>query len=164
MASLRSKLLALLLAGCGGALFAGGSIGGERQRLGQEAIDLAQDHAVSSTYLVGEWVSRSTEFGREVEIFWTLWPDGKLHYRFIVDGVASEGSRGTWTIEGTIVTENWIRPNGETETGRGTIEWIDDNTLRLSIIDNGNADYQGMVRVYRRRGAPQISMLARDDE
>ncbi|CAN0433275.1 unnamed protein product, partial [Phaeothamnion confervicola] len=106
----------------------------------------------SSAYLVGEWVSRNVEFGRDVEIFWTLWPEGRLHYRFIVDGVAIEGSRGTWTTDGTIVTENWLKPDGGTGVGRGRVERIDDDTLRLSIIDNGNANYQGMVRVYRRRG------------
>ena len=32
--------------------------------------------------------------------------------------------------------------------------------MRLTIIDNGHPEYTGIVRIYRRRGGPQLSMLA----
>lgn len=132
---------------------------GEPSRPAQAGPRLVQSAERPREFFVGEWSTRNVEFGRDVEIYWTLFADGRLAYRFVIDGVASEGSRGTWSVQGNRLEERWIRAGGETETGAGAIEWIDDNTLHLTIIDNGNPDYERKVRVYRRRGPPQVSMF-----
>jgi hypothetical protein len=120
----------------------------------------AQSTAVTKEFLVGDWTTRNEEFGRTVEIIWTVSPDGSLAYQFIIDGVGGDKSSGTWSIEGDVLTERWIRAFGNIVTGTGRVERVDDNTLRLVIIDNGHPDYSGKVRIYRRRGAPQISLFA----
>lgn len=137
-----------------------GSVGGERGQPVTGDLRFAQQSAITREFMFGEWSTRNIEFGQDVEILWTLWPDSRLAYRFIIDGMVVEGSRGTWEIEAPTVIERWVRPNGETGVGRGTIEKIDDNTLRLTIGENGDPNYRGVVRVYRRRGAPQISMFS----
>lgn len=118
----------------------------------------AEAPQITRGYMVGEWVTRNVEFGRDVEIGWTVRADGTLSYRFKVDGTSSEGSPGTWAIDNDVVTEHWQRPFGLTGTGTARIEAIDQNTMRLTIIDNGHPEYAGMVRIYRRLGGPQLSM------
>ena len=117
----------------------------------------AQTTGVTREYLVGEWVTRNDEQGRDVEVYWTVRADGSLGYRFVIDGVASEGSSGTWALDGDRLTEHWNRAFGVIATGIATLERIDGNTMRLTIVDNGHPDYAGKVRVYRRRGGPQVS-------
>ena len=116
----------------------------------------AQRAELTHAWFVGAWETRTTEFGRDVRIIWTLWDDGRLAYDFVVDGVASRGSDGTWGYRDGIMREDWVRPDGSTGMGRGTVEKIDDNTLRLTIIDNGSAEYQGLSRIYKRLGPPQV--------
>lgn len=53
------------------------------------------------------------------------------------------------------MTERWNRPDGTSGMGRATVERIDDNTFRLTVIDNGADEYRGLVRVYRRLGPAQ---------
>ena len=137
---------------------------GEPPRPALSGPRLAQSVERPREFFVGEWSTRNVEFGRDVEIFWTLFADGRLAYRFVVDGVSSEGSRGTWTVEGNRLEERWIIADGRTETGTGMIEWIDDNTLRVTIVDNGNPDYERNVRIYRRRGPPQVSSSFNNDD
>lgn len=117
----------------------------------------AQLPGITREYLPGEWVTRNEEQGRDVEVFWTVRADGTLGYRFVIDGIASLGNPGTWTLEGDTLTEVWQRPFGGTGRGIAKLERIDDNTMRLIIIDNGHPDYAGKIRIYRRRGGPQVS-------
>ena len=123
----------------------------------QRAFGYAQKSGFSIEYFVGEWTTRNTEFGLDVQIDWTLWRDGRLAYLFTVNGVQSEGSSGTWIFEGPFMHEQWQRADGTTGTGRGRLEWLDDNAFRLTIEDNGHAQYRGLSRIYRRKGARSIS-------
>lgn len=130
-----------------------------RQLEDRQRLRVAQSPTVTSAYLVGEWYTRNFEQNRDLKIFWTVRGDGTLSYMFVTDGIAAEGSQGTWTLEGNRLTERWHRPAGLIGTGTATLERIDDNTMRLTIIDNGHPDYAGKIRVYRRRTGPQVSML-----
>jgi hypothetical protein len=112
---------------------------------------------VDRQFFVGTWETRNIEDGRDVTIRWILKDDGSLAYEFIVDGVWFPGSSGRWAYGDGTMTEEWNRPDGRMERGRGSIEKIDDATIRLRILDNGDPTYQGRVRVYRRIGPPQIS-------
>lgn len=113
---------------------------------------------LTTDFFVGEWSTRNLEFGRDVEIFWTLYRDGTLAYRFIVDGIEGSGDGGTWEFLGTTMEERWRRPNGTEGLGRSTIEKIDEDTIRLIILDNGFDQYRGLQRIYRRRGTPKLSL------
>lgn len=108
--------------------------------------------------LVGVWETRNVEQGRDVAIAWIVKDDGTLDYEFVVDGQAFRGSTGTWQVDGDgMLTERWNRDGGTVETGRASLQLLDANTLKLTIIDNGEPSYTGKVRIYRRRGAPQIT-------
>lgn len=106
----------------------------------------------SRSDLIGVWETRNVEFGHVVEIVWTLYDDGRLAYDFVVDGRPQPGSGGTWDYRDGVVVERWPRPDGSTGTGRGALERLDIDTMRLTIIDNGIDVYRGLARVYRRRG------------
>ena len=113
-------------------------------------------------YFIGAWESHNVEFGRDVRIVWTVRADSSLDYEFVVDGVSYRGSTGTWDFRDGTLLENWVRPDGTTGAGRASIERIDDNSFRLTVIDNGNADYRGLVRIYKRRPGPQTVELMVD--
>ncbi len=112
---------------------------------------------LSQDFFPGTWETRNVEFGQDVTIIWTLWGSGRLAYSFVVDGVASDGSAGHWTVANGVMIERWLRRDGTEALGRGSVEKIDDNTIRLTIIDNGGAAYRGLSRVYRRRAPAQVS-------
>jgi hypothetical protein len=111
-------------------------------------------------FFVGAWEADVTEFGRRLRITWTLWENGRLAYHFqeLPDGPIVRGSGGTWRLAGNEMHERWERPDGTSGAGRGTVERIDERTVRLTIVDNGHPEYTGLVRIYRRVGEPQLSM------
>lgn len=107
-------------------------------------------------FFIGTWETRNYEHGRDVRILWLLRPDGTLDYEFQVDGIWSRGSSGTWEFRDGVMHEEWHRAEGRRDRGRGSVEKLDENTIKLTIIDNGNPEYTGLMRVYRRLGPPQI--------
>lgn len=111
-------------------------------------------------FFIGAWEAQLTEFDRNFRIIWTLWENGRLAYHFgdLPDGPLVRGSSGSWRVTGDELHEVWERPDGTRGAGRGKVERIDENTLRLTIIDNGIPAYTGLVRIYRRIGVPQLSM------
>ena len=122
------------------------------------AVSIAQDAASPLTreFFVGLWETRNYEHGRDVRIFWRLHENGTLDYEFEVDGVPVSGSKGTWEFRDGVMHEFWDRPDSSKGQGRGTVEKLDDNTISLRILDNGDPDYTGIVRVYRRIGPAQL--------
>ena len=93
--------------------------------------------------------------GCGLRLGWTVFADGRLAYDYVLDGVAQLGSTGTWSLEGNTLREDWVRPDGSRGIGGGMVERIDEDTIRLTIVDNGNEAYRGLVRIYRRR--PPVS-------
>lgn len=120
----------------------------------------ADTRLLDRDYFVGVWESRNIEFDRDVEIIWTVRNNSTLDYDFIIDGTPYRGSSGTWDFRDGTLYESWLRPDGSTGNGQAAIERIDDNTFRLTVIDNGAAQYRGLVRIYKRRAPPQTVKLA----
>lgn len=114
---------------------------------------------LDKTYFVGAWETHNVELGHDVRVVWTVREDGTLAYDFEVDGVASIGSTGTWDFRDGTLYEYWNRPDGSHGEGRAQIERIDDDHFKLTVIDNGAPDYRGLVRIYRRLGQRQLSLL-----
>jgi hypothetical protein len=115
--------------------------------------------ALDRAYFVGAWETQNREFGRDVQVIWTVRSDGSLKYDFVIDGAPSRGSTGTWDFNDGMLIENWDRADGSTGSGRASIEKIDDQTFRLTVIDNGAPEYRGLVRTYRRLDSPQTRVF-----
>lgn len=109
-------------------------------------------------FFVGAWETINIEFGQRVRIIWTLWDDGRLLYHFDTPGGLVRGSTGSWRLDGNVMHEDWHQPDGSRGAGRGSVEKIDESTIRLTIIDNGHPEYTGITRIYRRLGPPQLSL------
>lgn len=118
-----------------------------------------QAPALDRAYFIGVWETHNTEFGRDVRVFWTVRNDGSLDYDFVVDGEGFRGSTGTWDFRDGTLFENWLRPDGTSGMGRAAVARIDDDTFKLTVIDNGAEEYRGLVRIYRRRAPPQTVEL-----
>lgn len=121
-------------------------------------LRMAQSPSITRDYLPGEWYTSNVERSQTVEIYWSVFRDGRLSYQFVINGASADGSKGTWTLDGDHLTEHWQRPFGLTGIGTAKVEAIDVNTMRLTIIDNGHPEYAGLVRIYRRVGGAQLSM------
>ncbi len=130
-------------------------------RLAQLSQTQSPSAQITPAYLIGTWETVNLELGQSVRIIWTLWGDGRLLYHFDTAGGLVRGSTGTWTLEGDVVREEWVRPDGTRGAGRGTVEKLDEDTIRLTIIDNGHPEYKGISRVYRRLGEPKLSSVSR---
>ena len=88
--------------------------------------------ALDRAYFVGAWETQNREFGRDVQVIWTVRSDSSLKYDFVIDGAPSRGSTGTWDFNDGMLIENWDRADGSTGSGRASIEKIDDQTGRLT--------------------------------
>ena len=133
------------------------AVAGLTVQLAQSA-DRDDAGVLNRAYFIGVWETRNQELGRDVKVIWTVRGDHSLDYDFVVDGVSGRGSTGTWDFRDGVLIENWRRPDGTTGTGRASIEKIDANTFRLTVIDNGDPQYRGVVRIYRRlRGTPIVN-------
>lgn len=95
--------------------------------------------------LVGTWQTIETVNGRQVTITFHLRPDGSSTYIFTLDGIA-ERQNGSWQFNNGILFETFS--NGA--SGRGSINWINNDRFVLTIIDNGIPAYTGVKRVYKR--------------
>lgn len=152
---LRAACWLLAAAVCAsGAMRISRAVAEERPSQHPRLLELAE---IDAAFLVGAWETRNVEHGRDVRIIFTVWPDGRLLYHFDLGAGLIKGSTGTWKLTGDTLFEDWQRPDGSRGAGRGKIEKIDAETLHLTIIDNGDPAYSGLVRIYRRLGPPALS-------
>jgi hypothetical protein len=101
-----------------------------------------------SSKLVGVWRTNVSELGNNEEITYTFLADGTSSAAF-KDTKGRRGTdHGTWQYSDGILYEKFS--NGV--SGKGSIEWIDNDTLVITIIDNGVPAYSGVKRRYRRIG------------
>ena len=98
--------------------------------------------------LVGVWRCNVTELGSETEITYTFAADGTSKAAFRNKRGQIGTDHGTWQYSDGVLYEKF--PNGV--SGKGSIEWIDDDTFEITIIDNGVPAYNGLKRRYRRIG------------
>jgi hypothetical protein len=101
-----------------------------------------------SAKLVGVWRTNVTEFGNTMEITYTFLADGTARGVFKDTKGRTGTDRGTWQYSDGILYEKFS--NGA--SGKGSIEWIDNDTVVITIIDNGVPAYHGLKRRYRRIG------------
>ena len=100
----------------------------------------------SSAALVGAWRTNVVENGQAQEITVTFLPDGETRYLFKDARGRTATDKGTWQYSDGILFERF----SSGASGKASIKWIDDNTVELTIIDNGVPSYIGMKRLYRR--------------
>ena len=96
--------------------------------------------------LVGVWRTNVSELGVNTEITYTFLADGSSKMVFKSGKGQTGTDYGTWQYSDGILYEKFS--NGV--SGKGTIEWIDDKTFEITIIDNGVPAYNGLKRRYRR--------------
>jgi hypothetical protein len=101
-----------------------------------------------SAKLVGVWRTNVTELGSTMEITYTFLADGTARGVFKDTKGRTGTDRGTWQYSDGILYEKFS--NGA--SGKGSIEWIDNDTVVITIIDNGVPAYNGVKRRYRRIG------------
>lgn len=101
-----------------------------------------------SAKLVGVWRTNVFELGIKEEITYTFFADGTSKAVFKDTKGRTGTDRGTWQYSEGILYEKFS--NGA--SGKGSIEWIDDDTVVITIIDNGVPAYNGLKRRYRRIG------------
>ena len=106
----------------------------------------SSDNKSPSWQLVGAWRANVTEQGDKYELTVTFNSDGT--YKFVSKDAKRHtvSENGTWQYTDGILYQ--IFANGA--SGKGSIEWLDNNTFELTIIDNGVPAYNGIKRRYRR--------------
>ena len=96
--------------------------------------------------LVGVWQANLSAGGNNIEITYTFNADGTS--KFIAkdrQGRRATG-QGTWQYSEGMLYQTFA--NGA--SGKGSIEWIDDDTFEVTIIDNGVPAESGQKRRYHR--------------
>ena len=100
----------------------------------------------TSVALVGSWRTNVTENGQATEITVTFLAEGDTRYRFKDAKGRTANDTGTWQYSDGILFERFSTG----ASGKGSLRWIDDDTVELTIIDNGVPAYAGLKRIYRR--------------
>lgn len=96
--------------------------------------------------LVGVWRANLSAGGQNIEITYTFNADGTS--KFIAKdrrGRRATG-QGTWQYSEGMLYQTF----GNGASGKGSIEWIDDDTFEVTIIDNGVPAESGQKRRYHR--------------
>jgi hypothetical protein len=96
--------------------------------------------------LVGVWRAKLSAGGRPIEVTYTFNADGTS--KFVAkdrQGRRATG-QGTWQYSEGMLYQTFA--NGA--TGKGSIEWLDDDTFEVTIIDNGVPADSGQKRRYHR--------------
>lgn len=104
-----------------------------------------EDTSSPSWKLVGVWRANVSEFGKKSEITVTWNADGTVKV-LIKDAQGQGTADGMWRYSSGIVYETY----SDGSSGKGSVKWIDNNTLELTIIDNGVPAYSGLKRIYHR--------------
>jgi len=100
----------------------------------------------TSASLVGSWRTNVTENGQATEITVTFLSEGDTRYRFKDARGRTANDNGTWQYSDGILFERF----SSGASGKSSLRWIDDDTVELTIIDNGVPAYTGLKRIYRR--------------
>lgn len=102
--------------------------------------------------LVGSWKAVVSEQGIVTNIYITLKPDGT--YNAVHESGNSKNSfNGNWQYSGNVLTQT----SDQTPPSRGTIKWISNDEVIVTIADNGNPYYEGVQRRYYRQNRTYAS-------
>lgn len=107
----------------------------------------SQVEKVQQTFpLAGDWVANVKEYGTYCTIYFSPKKDGTYSTNFNCGGSTNTAS-GTWKYnDGRLVQY----ANSGRTVGKGSIKWINKDYFIITIIDNGNPDYKGVKRHYKR--------------
>lgn len=117
-----------------------------------------------SSKLVGAWQAEAVEQGVKTKILWYVKSDGTTEYQFTNTNGVTKGS-GTWRYSDQTIFETYS--NGS--SGKGSIRWISDDHIELTILNNGDSAYTGLKRNYYRlttpstESSPQRLVVPNDD-
>jgi hypothetical protein len=113
-----------------------------------KAGDAPSDGDVTpSRRLVGAWRAKVSELGDQYEVTFTAHTDGTYQYSAKnAQGQTTAEDSGLWQYSEGILYQRFS--NGA--SGKGSVEWIDDDTFELTILDNGVPAYSGLKRRYHR--------------
>jgi hypothetical protein len=100
----------------------------------------------TSDSLVGSWRTNVTENGQATEITVIFLSEGDTHYRFKDAKGRTAYDTGTWQYSDGTLFERF----SSGASGKSSLRWIDDDTVELTILDNGVPAYTGLKRIYRR--------------
>jgi hypothetical protein len=110
--------------------------------------DASSGNIPTAQQLVGVWRGKVSELGETIEVTFTAYADGT--YKFFARNRRGQTSKqyGTWQYTNGILYQTFS--NGA--SGKGSVDWIDNDTFELTIIDNGVPAYNGIKRRYHRAG------------
>ncbi|MGH9751409.1 MAG: hypothetical protein ACREA2_01375 [Blastocatellia bacterium] len=94
---------------------------------------------------MGTWQTVETMNGLQVTITVHARPDGSMTQLFAGPG-GTEQQDCSWRFSDGVLFVRY----GDGASGKGSIDWIDNNQFVLTIIDNGVPAYTGVKRRYRR--------------
>ncbi len=118
-----------------------------QHKVSKTADDTSTVDATPSRRLVGAWRAKVSELGDTYEVTFTAHTDGTYQYSARnAQGQTTTEDSGMWQYSEGILYQRFS--NGA--SGKGSIEWIDDDTFELTIIDNGIPAYSGIKRRYHR--------------
>ena len=102
----------------------------------------------TAAQLVGSWKTSVVENKVPMDITVTFNADGTSKFLFKDKRGRADTDNGTWQYSEGMLYEKYS--NGV--SGKGSLKWIDEDNVDLTIIDNGVPAYSGVVRHYRRVG------------
>lgn len=106
----------------------------------------SSENGSPSQKLVGVWRANVNELGATTTITYTFSSDGSSKAAFTDSQGETATDYGTWRYSDGILYEKF----SDGASGKGSIEWIDDDTFEITIIDNGIPAYTGLKRRYSR--------------
>jgi hypothetical protein len=110
--------------------------------------DSSSGNIPTAQQLVGVWRGKVSELGETVEVTFTAYADGTYQFSTRNRRGLTSKQYGTWQYTNGTLYQTFS--NGA--SGKGSVEWIDNDTFELTIIDNGVPAYNGLKRRYRRVG------------
>lgn len=113
---------------------------------GGDEDDSSSEQIPTAQQLVGAWQGKVSELGETFEVTFTAYADGT--YQYLAKNMRGQTSKqyGNWQYSDGMLYQTFS--NGA--SGKGSIEWIDNDTFELTIIDNGVPAYNGLKRRYHR--------------
>lgn len=99
-----------------------------------------------ASQLLGMWQAEVVEDNRPQRITVTFHSDGRTDYQFEDNLLGIDKRQGTWRFDDGILYEQYQ----DGREGQARIDWLDIDTFRLIILNNGVPDYNNKKRVYRR--------------
>ncbi|MDA1231857.1 MAG: hypothetical protein O2856_13880 [Planctomycetota bacterium] len=102
----------------------------------------------ASSRCVGTWECSEPLPNSDVllTIQWSARSDGLCNYVMTTSDGRALSQAGTWSFSDGVLYE--VFEDGS--KGKASVVFPDENTMRLTILDNGVPDYTGRVRDYRR--------------